>query len=106
MLLKLELRLLLMKCGVPVQDAVLAGQGGAGAYQMLVLGYNVVLNGRCEALLEETLASAKVNPGQGLCVAGDISNVYDVDFVFDSCVECFGRVDVLFQQHRHQGTNG
>lgn len=61
MLLKLELRLLLMKCGVPVQDSVLAG---------------------------------------------DISNVYDVDRVFDSCVECFGRVDVLFQQHQHQGTNG
>lgn len=73
-----------------------SGIGRAVAQKMLEAGYNVVLTGRREALLEETLASVQGNSGQGLCVAGDISNVHDVDRLFDRCAERFGRVDVLF----------
>lgn len=77
--------------------AVVTG-GGRGIGQAVALalseqGWSVVIAGRTQASLDETLAQMA---SDGLAVATDVSSEADVDQLFAAAVERFGRVDLLF----------
>ena len=73
-----------------------SGIGRAVAVTLLANGFNVVLTGRRQAPLAESLAAAGGNQDNGLIVSADVSDPTQVDQLFDRCVEQFGRVDLLF----------
>ncbi|MFT5112067.1 MAG: NAD(P)-dependent dehydrogenase (short-subunit alcohol dehydrogenase family) [Parasphingorhabdus sp.] len=73
-----------------------AGIGRATTLTLLRNGYNVVLTGRREAILQEVIAEAGQNGSSALAVAADVGDKDQVDRIFDRCMETFGRVDVLF----------
>jgi NAD(P)-dependent dehydrogenase (short-subunit alcohol dehydrogenase family) len=73
-----------------------SGVGRAAALSLLRGGYSVVLAGRRMEPLEETVALAKGNTENCLCVTADVSNEAAVDNLFKTAVARFGRVDVLF----------
>ncbi len=73
-----------------------SGIGRAVALCLLAHDFNVVLTGRREAPLEESLAEAGDAGEHGLVVSADVARPDDVDRLFERCVERFGRVDVLF----------
>ena len=82
------------------QIAVVTGAGtGIGRAAALALagaGAKVALNGRREGPLEEVAQEIRRLGGEALAVAGDVSRPEDVERLFDTVVERWGRVDVLF----------
>lgn len=82
--------------GTPGRIAVVTGAGSgigrAVAREFLRAGYGVVLAGRREAELLETADGAS----QALAVPTDVTRPDDVDRLFSTAVQRFGRVDVLF----------
>jgi NAD(P)-dependent dehydrogenase (short-subunit alcohol dehydrogenase family) len=78
--------------------AVVTGAGtGIGRHSAIALaeaGFITVLAGRREALLEETAAAAP--SGKTLVAVTDITKREEVKRLFDTVVEKYGRVDVLF----------
>lgn len=72
------------------------GIGKATAIAFLNAGWNTVLCGRRKELLDQAVTEAGKTPGRALAVACDVSDEADVDRLFSSAVEAFGRVDVLF----------
>lgn len=70
-----------------------SGIGRASAQALSADGWAVVVAGRTQASLDETIAEL---PGDGLAVTTDVSNTTDVDKLFAQAVERFGRVDLLF----------
>ncbi|MDE1177535.1 MAG: SDR family NAD(P)-dependent oxidoreductase [Edaphobacter sp.] len=70
-----------------------SGIGAATARVFLRDGASVVLNGRREHKLRETLAG--VNPANALVHPGDISNEAYVATLVGDTIEKFGRLDVL-----------
>ncbi len=80
--------------------AIITGAGsGIGRATVLAFhgaGYDVVLAGRREAALLETAALATQGTGGLKCVPTDITDEAAVRALFDTAVEAFGRVDVLF----------
>lgn len=70
-----------------------SGIGRAAAAALSSEGWNVVVAGRTQESLDETIAAL---PNDGLAVASDVGVVTEVENLFSSAVERFGRIDLLF----------
>lgn len=83
---------------MPGRVAIVTGAGsGVGRAVVLGLlgaGYKVALAGRREKELAETAAMA--TGGQALPIPTDVSDEAAVERLFAGTVECFGRLDLLF----------
>jgi NAD(P)-dependent dehydrogenase (short-subunit alcohol dehydrogenase family) len=72
------------------------GIGKAVATALLKNGWNTVFVGRRQALLDQAVAEAGVSEAKALAVSCDITREDDVDRLFRTVVDNFGRVDLLF----------
>jgi len=83
-----------------VKVAVITGAGSgigrAAAVGFLGAGYAVVLAGRREDALKETVAEAGEASSLALVVPTDVTNAGSVQALFEATKHEFGRVDVLF----------
>ena len=79
------------------KTAVVTGGGGgigrAVAIALSKAGWTCVVAGRTQRGLDET-AGQLASPG--MAIACDVSDAAQVDHLFDSTVEAYGRVDLLF----------
>ncbi len=73
-----------------------SGVGRAAALALLAEGYRVVLAGRRQAALAETLALAGAAGDAALAVPTDVTDPASVDALYASIAANFGRLDVLF----------
>lgn len=77
--------------------AIITGGGGgigrAAAIALDKAGWNVVVAGRTQSSLDETI---KQLSQEGLAVSCDVSSESDVDNLFMSALDKFGQVDLLF----------
>ena len=75
-----------------------AGQGVGRAVTLALLdhGYNVVLTGRRIETLQNVAQESGASEDRILCVSADVGVESDVDRLFDTTLERFNRVDVLF----------
>lgn len=77
--------------------AVITGGGGgigrATAVALSADGWQVVVAGRTQSSIDETIESLS---GDGLAIVSDVSKPADVEDLFARAVERFGRVDLLF----------
>ena len=82
------------------KTAVVTGAGtGIGktvAATLLANGWNTVFVGRRQAMLDEAVTSAGASEARALAVSCDISREADVEKLFKTVVDTFGRVDLLF----------
>ncbi len=69
------------------------GVGRAVAVALSEDGWQIVVAGRTEETLDETVTQLD---GEGLAVTTDVSDPASVDSLFSAAVERFGRVDLLF----------
>jgi NAD(P)-dependent dehydrogenase (short-subunit alcohol dehydrogenase family) len=80
--------------------AVVTGAGsGIGRAVALALqrnGWDVALSGRRASLLEETARGATSDGGRTLVVPSDVTDASSVTNLFQTTVENFGRIDLLF----------
>lgn len=72
------------------------GIGKAVALALLKNGYQVVLAGRRQALLEQVVADAGAASTHTLVVPTDVSDPASVQTLFARTKEAFGRLDLLF----------
>jgi len=75
---------------------VTGGGGGIGRAVALALseqGWNVVVAGRTQSSLDETVAALTTD---GLAVQCDVANEESVEKLFASAIDTFGSVDLLF----------
>ena len=72
------------------------GIGKSVATALLKAGWNTVFCGRRKKVLEEAIAEAGKTQARALAVACDISKADEVDDMFETVLEAFGRVDLLF----------
>ncbi|TPO08896.1 SDR family oxidoreductase [Mesorhizobium sp. B1-1-5] len=72
------------------------GIGKSVATALLKAGWNTVFCGRRKTLLEEAIADAGKTQAKALAIACDISKAEEVDDMFETVLEGFGRVDLLF----------
>jgi NADP-dependent 3-hydroxy acid dehydrogenase YdfG len=72
------------------------GIGRASAIALAAEGAKVALAGRREGPLQEVAQEIQRGSGEALVVAGDVANPADVEKLFDTVVQRWGRVDVLF----------
>ncbi len=79
--------------GVAVITGGGRGIGRAVALTLSGLGWTVVVAGRNQDSLDETVAAL---PGDGVGVAADVSSEAAVAALFATTIEMFGRVDLLF----------
>ncbi len=70
-----------------------SGIGLASAKRFAAEGAQVVITGRRQAELD---AAVKTIGGDVLGVQGDVSNLADLDHLFDTVKSAKGRIDVLF----------
>lgn len=70
-----------------------SGIGRATAAALSTEGWKVVVAGRTQESLDETIAAL---PDDGLAVASDVGVEADVERLFRATVERFGRIDLLF----------
>lgn len=73
-----------------------SGIGRASARALMREGYIVVLAGRREAALQETLELSDVSDSDGVVVPTDVTDPISVENLFSRVVEEFGRLDLLF----------
>lgn len=73
-----------------------SGIGRATAIAFLNNGYDVALAGRRLDALEETIRLSGVAVEHAYACGTDVTDAASVDTLFDSTVERFGRVDVVF----------
>lgn len=73
-----------------------SGIGRAVAIEFLQAGYQVVLAGRREQPLRETLGLIGLEQPTALCVSADVTSESSVRELFARTLERFQRVDVLF----------
>jgi NAD(P)-dependent dehydrogenase (short-subunit alcohol dehydrogenase family) len=73
-----------------------AGIGRAVAIAFLKDGYRVVLAGRRQSELDESIRLSGVANSNALAVATDVASPHSVENLFAQCKEKFGRLDVLF----------
>ena len=71
------------------------GIGRAIATAFAGEGARVVVSGRRQEKLDETVSEIREAGGEALAIAGDISKWADVDRTFATTVETFGKVDIL-----------
>jgi len=83
-----------------VKVAVITGAGSgigrAATVGFLGAGYAVVLAGRREDALKETVAEAGEGGSRALVVPTDVTNAASVQTLFEATKHAFGRLDVLF----------
>ncbi len=79
--------------GVAIITGGGTGIGRASADALSSHGWSVVVTGRREPALADTVAQLD---GPGLAVAADVSQPDDVDRLFSEAAQRFGRVDLLF----------
>ena len=83
-----------------VKVAVITGAGSgigrAATVGFLGAGYAVVLAGRREDALQETVAEAGEGGSRALVVPTDVTNAASVQTLFEATKHAFGRLDVLF----------
>ncbi len=79
--------------GVAIITGGGTGIGRASAVALSSHGWSVVVTGRREPALADTVAQLD---GPGLAVAADVSQPDDVDRLFSEAAQRFGRVDLLF----------
>jgi NAD(P)-dependent dehydrogenase (short-subunit alcohol dehydrogenase family) len=72
------------------------GIGKATAIALLKAGWNTVFTGRRQDVLDEAVRAAGGTEAKSLAFAADVTNPDDVDRLFDTTAEKFGRVDLLF----------
>lgn len=72
------------------------GIGKAVATALLKQGWNTVFCGRRLGVLQKAIADANPFEAKALAVACDVSNETQVDDMFETVAEAFGRVDLLF----------
>jgi NAD(P)-dependent dehydrogenase (short-subunit alcohol dehydrogenase family) len=85
---------------------VTGGSSGIGRTTAVAFareGANVVISGRRQAQLNETLASARAAGGDGVAVTGDCSKAADVRRMVDAAVETYGRLDCAFNNAGIEG---
>ena len=73
-----------------------SGIGRAVALAMHVDGYGVVIAGRRDAPLQETIRMAGASPDEMVAVPADVANPESVQAIFNETAKRFGRLDVLF----------
>ncbi|MGW1143540.1 SDR family oxidoreductase [Streptomyces sp. NPDC002454] len=73
-----------------------SGLGRASALALFDAGWSLVLAGRREDALKETVALAGADPARALAVPTDIRNPGEVTALFDAVRDRFGRLDLLF----------
>ncbi|MBK1623739.1 SDR family oxidoreductase [Afifella marina] len=73
-----------------------SGIGRETATAFLMAGWKVVLTGRREAPLQETVALAEAEEGDALVVPADVADPESVDALFAKIEEVYGRLDLLF----------
>ena len=73
-----------------------SGVGRASVLALLKKGYKVVLAGRRQEMLEETIALSNGAKGQTLVVPTDITFPDAVKGLFEQISKIYGRLDVLF----------
>jgi len=72
------------------------GIGRAVATTLLRAGWNTVFCGRRRAVLEAAIAEAGKTGARALAVSCDITSPEEVEALFKTTIEAFGRVDLLF----------
>jgi NAD(P)-dependent dehydrogenase (short-subunit alcohol dehydrogenase family) len=72
------------------------GIGKSVATALLKAGWNTVFCGRRKSVLDAAVAEAGRTEAKALAVACDISKAGEVDDLFETVAEAFGRVDLLF----------
>lgn len=82
--------------GVAVVTGGGSGVGRAAAVALAEAGWSVVVAGRRQASLEETVTEVEQAGGSALAVVADVADAEAVDQLFAAAVERFGRVDLLF----------
>ncbi|MCP4769102.1 MAG: SDR family oxidoreductase [Gammaproteobacteria bacterium] len=73
-----------------------SGIGRAVCHALLENDYCVALAGRRLEPLQETVDLAAVVPERTLCVPTDVGRPEQVKTLFEQCEDCFGRLDLLF----------
>ncbi|MDQ0324472.1 NAD(P)-dependent dehydrogenase (short-subunit alcohol dehydrogenase family) [Rhodopseudomonas julia] len=73
-----------------------SGIGRETATAFLMAGWKVVLTGRREEPLKETVALAEADDGDALVVPADVADPESVDALFRKIEEAYGRLDLLF----------
>ena len=81
------------------QVAIVTGSGrglGAASAQMLAeMGASVVLTSRTQEEIDGVASAIRKNGGQAIAVAGDVSDLAQVEDVVMAGLDEFGRVDIL-----------
>jgi NAD(P)-dependent dehydrogenase (short-subunit alcohol dehydrogenase family) len=72
------------------------GIGKAVAIALLKAGWNTVFTGRRLSLLQEAIATAGKTEAKALAVACDVTEPEQVEELFETVAEAFGRIDLLF----------
>jgi NAD(P)-dependent dehydrogenase (short-subunit alcohol dehydrogenase family) len=72
------------------------GIGKAAATALLKAGWNTIFTGRRQDVLDEAVRTAGSTEAKPMAFAADVTNPGDVDRLFDTAAEKFGRVDLLF----------
>ena len=88
-----------MMNGLEAKVAVITG-GGTGigrgvALALGSLGARVVVCGRREGRLEETIQAIKDAGGEALAVRADVSSLQDIERLVDTALQQFGKIDIL-----------
>lgn len=73
-----------------------SGIGRACALALLADGWNVALAGRRAEALQATVTRAGLGPDRVIAVPTDVSDETSVHDLFESAVQAFGRIDLLF----------
>jgi NAD(P)-dependent dehydrogenase (short-subunit alcohol dehydrogenase family) len=73
-----------------------SGIGREVTLALLGAGYNVVVAGRRQEALDETLGLSKISSGNSLAIQTDVSDPAAVRDLFAQTERTFGRLDVLF----------
>ena len=73
-----------------------SGIGKASATALLQAGWNTVFVGRRKAKLDEAIMLAGDTQAKAMAVACDVSKPKQVDHLFETVMQAFGRVDLLF----------
>lgn len=80
--------------------AIITGSGGgigrASAIMFAKEGASVVINGRRQDSIDETVSMIQQNGGKAIGVQGDVSQRADMENLISRTIEAFGRIDILF----------
>ena len=73
-----------------------SGIGRASAVMFAKEGAKVVVNGRQQKTIDETVQLINAQGGQAIGIQADVSKREDVKRLIDQTIEAYGRIDILF----------